>query len=82
MGTCYTVWIQDEYNWDYVLGEKHKLKKDIKKAIPHCEFVADFYGWLIFDIDKTFPFDGKLDFIKCDHILISSDNDKMVPTKL
>lgn len=82
MGTCYRVWVQNEHDWDCGSYSKDELKNDIKAVIPHCEFVADFNGWLIFDIDKTFPFDGKLDFIKCDHILISNDNDRMVPTKL
>ena len=82
MGTCYTLWINNEFNWNYILGEKGKLKKDIKEAIPHCELIADFDGWLIIDIGKTAPFDSRFDFIVCDHILVSDDNGNSIPKLL
>ena len=78
MSTCYTVWLMDEFDWEYSNYTKAQMKKDILEMVPHAEFEADFNKWLIVDIDKTYPAHIFQD-LNYDQMLVTDDNSRPLP---
>ena len=81
MSTCYTVWLMDEFNWEYSNYSKAQMKKDILTIVPHALFEANFNNWLVIDIDKTFPVGIFQDLIH-DQMLVTDDNSRPIPVSL
>lgn len=77
MGVCYKAWFNDGFDWSYGNFTKEDFKKQVISLSPHAELLAEFDNWIIFDIDKQYPFDGLFDSVTCDVVLISKDNEGM-----
>jgi hypothetical protein len=55
MGTCYTLFIIDEFDWSYVGTSKNEIITKMKKRFPTFEIYSDVPYWIIWDIGKRFP---------------------------
>ena len=54
MGICYTVYMVDEFFFDYANRSPEDMLNKIKEHFPYSEPMQ--YGkMIIFDIDKTYP---------------------------
>jgi hypothetical protein len=69
MGVCYTVILQDDFNWNYDCADKHlafhKLKKAFNKIGSRPEMIAEWYGYMVIDFDKTFIPEYERMILKC-----------------
>jgi hypothetical protein len=78
MGICYRAYIFDEFNWDYVGFKRETVLDEVKRVVPHAELLADIPHMMVFDIDKSLPYDlvGK---VTCDLIMEAYDLDGYIP---
>jgi len=82
MGLVYTIQMQDDFNWKYVDKDKsYYTKKFIEEFYKECnvkpELLAEWYGHLVFDLDKYSPLlDGAKQTIlnNCDSCVYWNDN--------
>jgi hypothetical protein len=74
MGVCYTIFFVDEFDWDYKNFSKSQAEEEFLKVLPYAEKIADFYRFLVFDINKIWPDDVK-DVIRSDAVYYVNDID-------
>lgn len=57
MGTCYKLFLEDEFDWGYMDTTKDERLKEFEKAYGGCcERVVEWYGFVVYDIDKQYPY--------------------------
>mgnify|MGYP001603564172 CR=1 FL=1 len=72
MGICYRVFLMDEFNWEYGGFNRVQVVNEVQAVIPWAVLEADIPHLLIFNIEKTWPWDlvGK---VTCDKIMAMRD---------
>jgi hypothetical protein len=55
MGTTWHVQLFDEFDWRYANKSKAGMIGDFRKLCPWAKVVSEWYGWIIFDVDKWYP---------------------------
>jgi len=54
MGIEYQVMFFEDFDWNHKNKSKKEYIGNFREAIPHAELVGRWYGWLIFDVGKTY----------------------------
>jgi hypothetical protein len=77
MGICYKLILEDEFNWGYLNNSKEKTLKEFEdKFGRYIEKIADWYCFVVYDIDKTSPYmEERLNLIReyCDRAYYITD---------
>lgn len=59
MGICYTLLLQDDFDFTYVGEDKstriERLINELEQAGVYAYKFADWYGWAVIDLDKRDP---------------------------
>lgn len=78
MSVNYTVFIHDDFDWDYEKTNKEeymiKLKKDLMEATPEGrelpKILANFRHWVVYDFDRQSPEFGEINKLLMDQDLV------------
>jgi len=74
MGTCYHLYLYDEHQWSYTNLQKEDVISQVKTVCSYAELIADIPGLMIFDVDKTPPWEFLDKNITCDAMMFTSDH--------
>lgn len=55
MGTCYTVMLMDEFDWQYADSQKAERLMAFEAEFPHVTKTAEWRRFAIYDFDKVYP---------------------------
>lgn len=57
MGTCYKLILGDEFDWGYSeTSKEEQLKEFERKYGGYIERIAEWYGFVVYDVDKQTPY--------------------------
>jgi len=84
MGTCYTVFLQDDFDWSYLNRTKETTLKEFAQEFKVTK-LGEWSGWAVFDFEKTPPY---IDYVKtrilnyCDACYYTADTEAGLLKKL
>lgn len=57
MGVCYKLILEDEFDWGYSeTSREERLKEFETKYDGYIERIADWYGFVVYDVEKSVPY--------------------------
>ena len=84
MGTCYTILMMDEFDWNYLNKTKEETLAQFEEEMRKVRYIDGLegtgYGWAIYDLDKTWPnYDPYYDVISkyCDVAYFWTDTGRL-----